>query len=470
MNKKIVGLAGLILAGFASCQLMKPKSTEELPAAPVIKALPQDPSLQVYFNQSQTSSYTEPYRQITRPGHDLEQLMVYSINSARESVDVAVQELRLPRIAQALAHRHRSGIKVRVIIENLYNRPIPLSPSQVAALPKRERDRYAELVHLADTDKDGSLSDAEISSGDALAIVREAGIPIIDDTADGSKGSGLMHHKFIVIDGKTVIVTSANFTTSDIHGDFNSAESRGNPNNLLKLQSPELAKVFSEEFALMWGDGPGGKPDSKFGVKKPSRAIARVQVGGAIVSVQFSPATAKTRWQQTPNGLIDQTLGTASKSVNLALFVFSAQQLANTLEAKSRTGVGIRALVDSSFVYRPYSEAMEMMGASLLEGCKLEVENRPWSHPLATVGMPKLPVGDRLHHKFGVVDGATVITGSHNWSEAANRANDETLLVIESATVGAHFEQEFDRLYQGAILGLPQRIKQKMDSRKSECN
>ncbi|WP_333414468.1 phospholipase D-like domain-containing protein [Microcoleus sp. w2-18aC4] len=35
------------------------------------------------------------------------------------------------------------------------------------------------------------------------------------------------------------------------------------------------------------------------------------------------------------------------------------------------------------------------------------------------------------------------MTGSHNWSEAANRANDETLLVVESATVGAHFEQEF---------------------------
>ncbi|MEG4044594.1 phospholipase D-like domain-containing protein [Microcoleus sp. Pol17_C1] len=476
MNKKIVGLAALILASFASCQFMKPKSIEEIPAAPVVKALPQDPSLQVYFNQSQVSSYTEPYRQITRPGHDLEQLMVYSINSARESVDVAIEELRLPRIAQALAHRHRSGIKVRVIIENLYNRPIALSPSQVAALPKRERDRYAELVHLADSNKDGSLSDAEISSGDALAIVREAGIPMIDDTADGSKGSGLMHHKFIIIDGKTLIVTSANFTTSDIHGDFKSAESRGNPNNLLKLQSPELAKVFSEEFSQMWGDGPGGKPDSKFGVKKSARPIARVQVGGATVAVQFSPATSKTPWQQTPNGLIDRTLATASKSVNLALFVFSAQQLADTLGAKSQTGVSIRALVDSSFVYRPYSEAMDMMGASLLEGCKLEVENRPWSQPLATVGMPKLPVGDRLHHKFGVVDGTKVITGSHNWTEAANRANDETLLVIESSTVGAHFEQEFvacgrvaHRVYQNAILGLPQRIKQKMDSRKSEC-
>jgi phosphatidylserine/phosphatidylglycerophosphate/cardiolipin synthase-like enzyme len=470
MNKKIIGsLAVLVLLGFASCQFMKSKPTEEILAPVPLTPLPQDPSLQVYFNQSQISSYSEPYRQVTRPGDDLEQLMIYSINSARKSVDVAVQELRLPRIAQALVHRHRSGIKVRLIVENLYNRPLNLTAPQLAVLPKREQERYAELVQLADANKDGSLSEAEISSGDALAIVRDAGIPVIDDTADGSKGSGLMHHKFVVIDGKTVIVTSANFTTSDIHGDFKSAASRGNPNNLLKLESPELAKLFAQEFSIMWGDGPGRKPDSKFGVKKPMRPIARVLVGSATVAVQFSPATSKTPWQQTPNGLIDQTLANAKTSVNLALFVFSAQQLANTLETKSQQGVGIRALVDSSFVYRPYSETMDMMGASLLQNCKLEVENRPWMKPLTTVGMPKLSAGDRLHHKFGVVDGKTVITGSHNWSEAANRANDETLLVIESAIVAAHFEREFDRLYQGAILGIPARIKQKMDSHSSEC-
>ena len=255
-------------------------------------ALPQDPSLQIYFNQSLASSYTEPYREQTRNGDNLEEQIIKSINSARSSVDVAVQELRLPRIAQALAHRLRSGIKVRLIVENLYNRPLSLTAPQLAALPKREQERYAELVQLADANKDGVLSEAEISSDDALTIVREAGVSMIDDTADGSKGSGLMHHKFVVIDGKTVIVTSANFTTSDIHGDFKSAASRGNPNNLLKLESPELAKLFAGEFSIMWGDGSGGKLDSKFGVKKPFRPVQKVRVGNAMVAVQFSPVTA----------------------------------------------------------------------------------------------------------------------------------------------------------------------------------
>jgi phosphatidylserine/phosphatidylglycerophosphate/cardiolipin synthase-like enzyme len=59
-----------------------------------------------------------------------------------------------------------------------------------------------------------------------------------------------------------------------------------------------------------------------------------------------------------------------------------------------------------------------MLGVSLANKCEYEANNRPWQSPVATVGIPQLPKGDVLHHKFGVVDGQTVITGSHNWSEA----------------------------------------------------
>ena len=432
--------------------------------------LPQDPLLQVYFNQSLTSSYTEPYRQQTRAGDDLEKLVMEAIASAESTVDVAVQEFRLPGVARVLSDRQRSGIKVRLIVEHMYSRPwSDYKAPELAKLLGRERDRYHEFVQLADTNKDGKLSAEEIQKNDALLIIKNAGIPIIDDTADGSKGSGLMHHKFVVIDGKIVISTSANFTTSDVHGDFKTPASRGNANNLLKIENAQLAQLFTQEFNIMWGDGPGGKPDSKFGIKKPFRPVQKIRVGNATVTVQFSPTSKTLPWEKSVNSLINQNLGIAKKSVNLALFVFSAQRLANTLEIEAQRGVAVRALIDSNFIYRPYSEGLDMMGATLIEHCRLEADNRPWKQPLTTVGVPMLPMGDRLHHKFGVVDGNTVITGSHNWSEAANHGNDETLLAIASPVVAAHFEREFDRLYKGAILGIPPRIKQKIDAQKKEC-
>ncbi|MEG5000213.1 DUF655 domain-containing protein [Microcoleus sp. B4-D4] len=460
--------AGLLAIALAGCGQPK-QEVQNLP--PSLPPLPQDALLQVYFNQSLTSNYTEPYRAQTRPGDDLEKLVAEAVASAGSTVDVAVQEFRLPGIARQMADRARSGIKVRLIVEHLYTRPwSDYTTLELAKLPERDRDRYNEFVQLADTNKDGKLSPEEIKQNDALVIVKNAGIPVIDDTADGSKGSGLMHHKFVVIDNKTVIVTSANFTTSDIHGDFKTAASRGNANNLLKIASPELAKIFTQEFNIMWGDGPGGKPDSKFGIKKPFRYVQKVIVGNATVAVQFSPTTTTLPWENSVNSLINKNLGSAKKSVDLALFVFSAQRLSNTLEITARRGVAVRGLIDSNFIYRPYSEGLDMMGATFMQDCRWEADNRPWRKPLTTVGVPLLPMGDRLHHKFGVIDGNTVLTGSHNWSEAANHGNDETLLAIESPTVAAHFEREFDRLYKGAILGIPHRIKKKIDAKKQECD
>ncbi|MAS28344.1 MAG: hypothetical protein CMN97_08890 [Synechococcus sp. NAT40] len=42
-----------------------------------------------------------------------------------------------------------------------------------------------------------------------------------------------------------------------------------------------------------------------------------------------------------------------------------------------------------------------------------------------------------------------VITGPFNWSPAAAHTNDETLLVIESPKLAAHFTREMIRMWGG---------------------
>ena len=432
--------------------------------------LPQDPFVHVYFNhnQAQGADYTEPYRQLTRPGDDLESIVVDSIKSAQSTVDVAVQELNLPKVAQALAERQQAGVKVRVILENNYSRP--WSDRTEAELDQREQLRYREFFTLVDRNQDGQLSAAEINQGDALVILRNAGIPIIDDTADGSKGSGLMHHKFIVVDGVTLLTGSANLTISGTHGDFADPESRGNANNLLKINSPRLASLFTQEFNIMWGDGPGDQPDSEFGLQKPPRTPQTVNVGATPITVQFSPISSTKPWNLSSNGLIGKTLEKATKSIYLALFVFSEQKLADLLETKHQSGVQVKALIDPGFAFRSYSEGLDLLGVALSNKCKYEKNNRPWQSPTTTAGVPQLSQGDKLHHKFGIIDGQTVITGSHNWSAAANYNNDETVLIIQSATVAAHFAREFEYLYARAVLGVPVYVQQKIEEEQQQCS
>jgi phosphatidylserine/phosphatidylglycerophosphate/cardiolipin synthase-like enzyme len=436
-------------------------------------ALPQDPLIQAYFNHAQSAFYTEPYRQQQRIGDDLETMVVEAIAAARSSIQVAVHELNLPHVAQALADRQKAGVAIQVIVENAYRRPMSsFTPQEVAAMIPRDRQKYQEFVQLADQNQDGKLEAVEVDQSDAMVIFKNAGIPVIDDTADGSKGSSLMHHKFLVIDRQIVIVGSANLTLSDVHGDFLSPSSQGNANHLLKITSPALAKHFATEFNLMWGDGVDGRPNSKFGLEKPYRSPTTFSLTkSSTITVQFSPTSARLPWQKSVNGLIGRALSHAVHTVNLALFVFSDQNISNILEAKRDRNVQLKVLIEPQFAYREYSEGLDLMGVALpSDRCRYEPENHPWRKAIATVGVPLLPEGDLLHHKIGVVDGHVVITGSQNWSAAANHSNDENLLVIDNPTVAAHFQQEFDRLYQGAILGIPPTLQQKIKKQRSRCH
>ncbi|MGM3306082.1 DUF655 domain-containing protein [Anabaena sp. WFMT] len=453
----------LLLFTLIGCQ--KVQSSNQL-----LAPLPQDPLIQVYFNHSQSSKYQETYRSQTRLGDDLEKQIVDVISQAKSTIDVAVQELRLPKIAQALAEKQKAGVKVRIILENNYSRPwSSLTANEVQKLEKREQERYNEFRKFVDINQNNQITPAEINQRDALVIIQNAQIPWIDDTADGSNGSSLMHHKFVIVDNRFVVITSANFTFSDTSGDLTNFTSLGNTNNLLKIDSPELATLFTQEFNIMWGDGVGGKPDSKFGVKKLVRLPKEITLTNTKITVHFSPTSSREIWSNSSNGLIAKTLETATKSVDMALFVFSDQKLANILEKRHAENVEIRALIEPQFAYRPYSEALDMMGLSLSDNCKYELNNRPWKNYISTVGVTILAKGDLLHHKFSLIDKKTVITGSHNWSEAANNGNDETLVVIENPTVAEHYQREFNRLYTKVKPGLPPNIQAKIDAQVKKC-
>ncbi|MEB3189823.1 MAG: phospholipase D-like domain-containing protein [Snowella sp.] len=434
--------------------------------------LPQDPNIQVYFNHNlaQGADYQDPYRHINRPGDNFEKIIIDTINQAQSSVDVAVQELRLPLIAQALVKKQQSGVKVRVILENSYNSTVAeLVQKTQTKTSDQEGDRAEDYIAFIDQNQDG-ITQAESNQRDAVQILRNANIPVIDDTEDGSKGTGLMHHKFVIVDGKTLIVTSANFTLSDQHGDYTKPETRGNTNNLLVIQSPELAQVFTEEFNLMWGDGVGGQKDSLFGSKKPRRLAKTLTIGNTQVTVKFSPDRKIIPWEKTSNGLIAQTLKRSQQQIYLLLFVFSEQSISNALEERHQQGTDIKVLIDPGFAFRNYSEGLDLLGVSLKTNCQEEANNRPWSSPIETVGIPNLPKGDKLHDKLGIVDNRWVITGSHNWSNGANYLNDETLLVLENPLINAHYQREFTNLYQSAQLGLPSRIRKAIAEQEKECS
>ena len=172
------------------------------------------------------------------------------------------------------------------------------------------------------------------------------------------------------------------------------------------------------------------------------------------------------------NGLnwLSTLLSSAKQHIDMALFVFSAQQLADVLQVRAEAGVKIRLLADRSFANRFYSEVLDLLGMALLDrNCKLEQGNQPFEIPLHGVGTPRLERDNKLHQKFAVIDNKTVITGSFNWSPSAAHTNDETLLVIHSPQLAKHFTREMDRMWRSAELGITPRIQRKLKRQHAKC-
>jgi len=110
-----------------------------------------------------------------------------------------------------------------------------------------------------------------------------------------------------------------------------------------------------------------------------------------------------------------------------------------------------------------------MLGVAIARKCQYEPNNKLWSNPIQTIGTANLAKGDKLHHKLAIIDEQIVITGSQNWSAAANHQNEEVVLVIDNQTVAKHFKQEFARLYQDANLGLPNQVRLKIKQQENKC-
>ena len=158
----------------------------------------------------------------------------------------------------------------------------------------------------------------------------------------------------------------------------------------------------------MWGDGPGGMENSRFGVKKGSGGAQQVMVGETKVEVLFSPHRKNNR----DHGLnwLEQQLKTAQTSIDIAVFVFSAQQLSHALQTLANDGVRLRLLGDPGFASRSFSELLDLLGVALPDhNCMLEAGNQPSPKELPGIGTPHLARGDKLHHKFAVIDNKTVM-------------------------------------------------------------
>jgi phosphatidylserine/phosphatidylglycerophosphate/cardiolipin synthase-like enzyme len=55
-----------------------------------------------------------------------------------------------------------------------------------------------------------------------------------------------------------------------------------------------------------------------------------------------------------------------------------------------------------------------------------------------------------MHHKVIILDGSTTVAGSFNFSDGADRQNDENVVIIKNVQIAKRFEEEFQRVFGAA--------------------
>lgn len=227
-------------------------------------------------------------------------------------------------------------------------------------------------------------------------------LDIVADPLD----NGLMHSKYIIVDGKYVWFGSANLTNYGFYQDFN---------NSMIFESPEIADVFEKDFRKM--------RDGYFESSKDDES-AMLFVDNVIIKVCFSPS------EETFESILEM-LKSAKSEVDVAVYSFSDPRIALVLAALDEKGVKIRVLADESWNSSSYSFVPKMKEFSFVKKYHL------------SKGL--------FHHKYIIIDpngrDPVVITGSYNLTLSAERKNDETVVILHSKEISLRYLDNFEALY-----------------------
>lgn len=128
-----------------------------------------------------------------------------------------------------------------------------------------------------------------------------------------------------------------------------------------------------------------------------------------------------------PLATVVQAIDGAQKTVFVQMYALTSRQIVSALVNAKRRGVNVRAIVDRSQFREDRSDTYAVSR-------------------LASGGVPVLvdTVPGLMHNKIMIVDDATVITGSFNYTWSAEHRNAENLLVIHAPTLAAEYTQNWN--------------------------
>jgi phosphatidylserine/phosphatidylglycerophosphate/cardiolipin synthase-like enzyme len=398
---------------------------------------------------------------------------------------------------------------------------IPVAKAQVVFSPKNYQDSHlaltAELILQAQRSIDVamySLRDWTIVDTLEFAVDRGVRVRLLFDTArkdkldpEGTMSAALedrgidvrwvnkiMHHKFCIIDGpqqyanhpglSIVMTGSGNWS--------HSAGTRYDENTVIFYGHYEAAYAFQMEFDHLWGHA------RLFDWNDMIADIPTTPITNGMLPKQqdFEALFTSANFRTYESALHGPTFGTladkntvsdrfvaliegAQESIILASGHLRSRPISEALMAKqlAEPNVDIRVYLDgqeyiSDYWYEKQQEnlalCLEAAGDSQSKRRACVEKGFLFGYSLHQAGIDvrykyyayrwHYSYAEQMHHKYMVVDGQTLVTGSYNLSDNAEHQSFENVVIIQTdefPQLVAHFESNFDTIWDtGRTAGL----------------
>jgi phosphatidylserine/phosphatidylglycerophosphate/cardiolipin synthase-like enzyme len=234
--------------------------------------------------------------------------------------------------------------------------------------------------------------------------LKTAGIPIVGDQREA-----LMHDKYIIIDRTQVWTGSMNFTAGGTYRDNN---------NLICIQSAQAVENYTVDFNEMFSENRFGTDGT---VNTPNPELT---IDGTPVQFYFSPDDGVAAH-------ILDLINAATESVHFLAYAFTSDDIGQAIIARAQAGLEVRGVVDVSQSSQEGAEFETLKAA----GVNVHLDGNPRG---------------LMHNKVIIIDRSIVITGSYNFTAAAEDKNDENLVVINNEAAAFKYMDEFEKIFNEA--------------------
>ena len=126
--------------------------------------------------------------------------------------------------------------------------------------------------------------------------------------------------------------------------------------------------------------------------------------------------------------VLKETLQSAKQSLDVCMFTFSCQELAQVLiNAHHQRGVVVRVITDTEQVHSLGSQVERLRR----EGIQVRNDNTSYY----------------MHHKFAIVDDHYLVNGSLNWTVQGVFGNQENVVITRTPALVRPFVEQFQHLW-----------------------